>query len=491
MKIKKRFISICMLLAVILTCASPSLIYADDKTCHLDLNFLIDGQKFYSGDSTICTVDVYINGKLYANDVSDYNIDIPYGSEFEIKDIKTASGHICDGLFEYEFKYDQNMYELNNSFKGEINYDTNLFVIIDSKPIEFKFYRNYNEDDLAYVSQTFDLCAEAQKITDKGLSRIGYTLLGWSTNRNSKDLYFSTLDNVDNHHLLAYYNGLDLYAVWQPNTYDVVINPNGGTIEKDDSTDMTKNDDGSISLSPTYDSNDFSSVNISPSRTGYTFDGIYDADTDGNQVWDSNGAFVEGKYWDKNGNWIYDGNVTLYCHWKPIDYTMTFDYNKNGELTNADIDSKTVTYDSPYGELPNPGCAGWAFKEWNTKADGSGSTITKDDICKGDISVYALWSYKPVNVSVPQTLIGDKNGNSEFVVKSDDIESGSIDVTIPDGFYYNQEGKSPVYASISTDGDSKLTKDNTAIKYSIITDGLTAGCWSGVFNIGLKLTKSE
>lgn len=150
---------------------------------------------------------------------------------------------------------------------------------------------------------------------------------------------------------------------------------------------------------------------------------------------------------------------------------------------------KEITYDSPYGELPDPGCAGWAFKEWNTKADGSGSTITKDDICKGDISVYALWSYKPVNVSVPQTLIGDKNGNSEFVVKSDDIESGSIDVTIPDGFYYNQKGKSPVYASISTDGDSKLTKDNTAIKYSIITDGLTAGCWSGSFNINLKLNK--
>lgn len=269
----------------------------------------------------------------------------------------------------------------------------------------------------------------------------------------------------------------------------VIYNGCSDIYEKDDSTDMTKNDDGSISLSPTYDSNDFSSVNISPSRTGYTFDGIYDADTDGNQVWDSNGAFVEGKYWDKNGNWIYDGNVTLYCHWKPIDYTMIFDYNKNGELTNADIDSKTVTYDSPYGELPDPGCAGWAFKEWNTKADGSGSTITKDDICKGDISVYALWSYKPVNVSVPQTLIGDKNGNSEFVVKSDDIESGSIDVTIPDGFYYNQEGKSPVYASISTDGDSKLTKDNTAIKYSIITDGLTAGCWSGSFNINLKLNK--
>lgn len=59
------------------------------------------------------------------------------------------------------------------------------------------------------------------------------------------------------------------------------------------------------------------------------------------------------------------------------------------------------------------------------------------------------------------------------------------------GFYYNQAGKNPVFASLLSDGSTTITKDNKAVKCKIITDGLTAGCWSGTFNIGLKLTKSE
>ena len=478
MRIKRILAATLAVLTMIFVNISPSIIYADDSSIkyNFDVNGIVDGS-WKSNLKDYCTFDLYYNGELVSQDIYDMWSSLPYGTEYEIKNIKVKSGHYYVGTLDFPLK-------------GKITGETSIELIFDTQPVNLTFYRNYNETDKTTVNQKLEWCVENQKFDNNGWTRDGYKLLGWSTNNDSQIAeYPIEFSDIDNEWLYQHYSNINLYAVWQPNIYDVVINPNGGAIEKDDSTDMTKNDDGSISLSPTYDSNDFSSVNISPSRTGYTFDGIYDADTDGNQVWDSNGAFVEGKYWDKNGNWIYDGNVTLYCHWKPIDYTMTFDYNKNGELTNADIDSKTVTYDSPYGELPNPGCAGWAFKEWNTKADGSGSTITKDDICKGDISVYALWSYKPVNVSVPQTLIGDKNGNSEFVIKSDDIENGSIDVTIPDGFYYNQEGKSPVYASISTDGDSKLTKDNTAIKYSIITDGLTAGCWSGSFNINLKLNK--
>lgn len=478
MRIKRIIAATLAVLTIIFVNISPSIIYADEseKTYVLDVNAYIDGKYDYSIDK-VGSFDLYINGELAAASASDIYMNVPYGTTYEIKNIVTYSGHVFNGISNN-----------NNDIKGIVTEDKTIHFIFDCKPVEATFYRNYNESDNVTSTKSFQWCVEGQSFIDKKWDRNGYTLLGWSLDKNSKAVdYTLSFDDIYEYWLSYFYSGIDLYAVWQPNKYNVIIEPNGGVIEKD--LYMTQNPDGSISLQTTYDSNDFYALGIQTSRTGYTFDGIYDADTDGNQVWDSNGVFVEGKYWDKNGNWIYDGNVTLYCHWKPIDYTMTFDYNKNGELTNADIDSKTVTYDSPYGELPDPGCAGWAFKEWNTKADGSGSTITKDDICKGDISVYALWSYKPVNVSVPQTLIGDKNGNSEFVVKSDDIESGSIDVTIPDGFYYNQEGKSPVYASISTDGDSKLTKDNTAIKYSIITDGLTAGCWSGSFNINLKLNK--
>ena len=469
-----------MLLAVILTCASPSLIYADDSEGNFifDVNVVENGEWKFSG-SEYCTYDVYIDDKLVADDVQDFNYSYSYGIKYEIKDIKVASGHTYNGVF------------YNNPLCGVIyNKSANIHLVIDCKPTETTFYRNFDETDTVTASQSFKWCTSEQAFTDKKWKRAGYTLLGWSTDNKATEADYSVLYDVDDLFCDGHYESADLYAVWQPNTYNVSVDPNGGIISStDDSNKSNVNSDGTAIFNVVFDADRYYAVNfLNYTRKGYVFDGIYDKAEGGEAVWDNTGFSVTGTYWNNN-NWIYDGDVTLYCHWKPIDYTMTFDYNKNGELTNADIDSKTVTYDSPYGELPDPGCAGWTFKEWNTKADGSGSTITKDDICKGDISVYALWSYKPVNVSVPQTLIGDKNGNSEFVIKSDDIENGSIDVTIPDGFYYNQEGKSPVYASISTDGDSKLTKDNTAIKYSIITDGLTAGCWSGSFNINLKLNK--
>ena len=58
---------------------------------YLDLNGILDGE--YSGSITgYGTADVYINGKLVANDVSDYWTKWPYGTTYEIKDIKTLTG---------------------------------------------------------------------------------------------------------------------------------------------------------------------------------------------------------------------------------------------------------------------------------------------------------------------------------------------------------------------------------------------------------------
>lgn len=58
-------------------------------------------------------------------------------------------------------------------------------------------------------------------------------------------------------------------------------------------------------------------------------------------------------------------------------------------LTNT----KTVTVGSTYGELPIPMKTVSTFIEWNTKADGSGETITNDSIVNlsGDTTIYAIW----------------------------------------------------------------------------------------------------
>ena len=152
-----------------------------------------------------------------------------------------------------------------------------------------------------------------------------------------------------------------------------------------------------------------------------------------------------------------------------------------------------TTYDSAYGELPQPVLPGWTFKGWNTKADGTGTTVTEDTVYKiaGDSTLYAQWQYNPVSVKVPQVLTGDHAGKSQFRVKCDDFKAGSIKVTVPNSFLYKQAGKADVTAAItSKSGNNIITPTNKVCTYDITTqNGLTAGCWSGNFNIGLTLTK--
>ena len=59
---------------------------------YLDVNGLLDGDEV-GNVAGYGTFDVYINGELKANDVTDYYTQWPTGTKYEIKDIKTVTGH--------------------------------------------------------------------------------------------------------------------------------------------------------------------------------------------------------------------------------------------------------------------------------------------------------------------------------------------------------------------------------------------------------------
>lgn len=90
-----------------------------------------------------------------------------------------------------------------------------------------------------------------------------------------------------------------------------------------------------------------------------------------------------------------------------------------------------------------------------------------------------------------QTLIGDSKGNSSFRVKCDDLKAGNIKVTVPNSLLYKQAGKTDITAAITAkSGNNTITPTNKVCVYDIATtNGLSAGCWQGSFNIGLTLTK--
>ena len=64
---------------------------------YLDVNGYLDGVE-ESNLGSYGTVDVYVNGTAVGNDVNDYYTQHPYGSSYEIKDIKPSSGYQYNGL---------------------------------------------------------------------------------------------------------------------------------------------------------------------------------------------------------------------------------------------------------------------------------------------------------------------------------------------------------------------------------------------------------
>lgn len=148
--------------------------------------------------------------------------------------------------------------------------------------------------------------------------------------------------------------------------------------------------------------------------------------------------------------------------------------------------SKEVVCNTAVGDLPTPTRNGYTFTGWYTEKT-NGTLVTSNyTVVKSNITLYAHWSYTPIKVSVPQTLIGGKNGNSSFIIKSDDTKVGKITVNIPYCFYYKQEGKEDVYAEIVTESENILSEHKKVFKYAIKTRGLSSGKWSGSFNIKLN-----
>lgn len=119
-----------------------------------------------------------------------------------------------------------------------------------------------------------------------------------------------------------------------------------------------------------------------PTRYGYTFKGWYLDKDYQNRVTEI-----------KRGS---SGNLTLYAKWAANKYTIQFNGNKH---TTGNMDSQTMKYGKAAKLSKNTFArTGYTFKEWNTKADGSGTAYKNQEEVKnlsskngGTITLYAQW----------------------------------------------------------------------------------------------------
>ncbi len=183
-------------------------------------------------------------------------------------------------------------------------------------------------------------------------TRTGYNFDGWYTAKTegTKVTSSTTVDTFGGH---------TLYARWTGKKSTVTFNANGGTVSP---TSQTATYGDAYGTLPT------------PTRTGYDFAGWYTAGSGGNKVTETTTV-------NKSAN------HALYAHWTPSKYTVTFVDGSSISKT------QTVTYGSPYGELPTATAKYQDFLGWYTQENGQGRKIEEDTkvTATGDHTLYALF----------------------------------------------------------------------------------------------------
>ena len=192
-------------------------------------------------------------------------------------------------------------------------------------------------------------------------TKIGYIFDGWYTNQNfeTKVTRITEVQITENQ---------TLYAKWRPNTYQANLYANGGSVSP-------------TSIIVTYDS-PYGTL-PTPTRTGYTFNGWFTQSSGGDRVESTTVVKTASTH-------------SLCAQWDANTYTVNF--NANGGSVGTP--SKTVTYDSTYGELPTPTRENHTFAGWFTAAEG-GTQITSTTAVKITESqtLYARWNINTYTVT--------------------------------------------------------------------------------------------
>lgn len=242
--------------------------------------------------------------------------------------------------------------------------------------------------------------------------KTGYTFIGWYEKVKNEDgsdgeiQVYNAQGNCSNNGIhwkdskWIKESNITVYAHWKANNYTLTLDANGGYLDGGALEDGKANT--IATLSPTYDKTTFNDVAyLNPQRTGYTFEGWYTAKNNGTQIYDKTGKCTnDGKYW-KDGKWHLTENATVYAHWEPKKYVISYKGNKPTQATHNVTGSTASTnhvYDS-YGNLAENGfkLPGWKFVNWNTKADGSGKSYKAGErvinVTDGtDGVLYAQWT---------------------------------------------------------------------------------------------------
>ena len=251
-----------------------------------------------------------------------------------------------------------------------------------------------------------------------------YTFAGWYTSADEDEGTKITADYIQNNN-----SYLTVYAHWTANPYTIKFSANGGVC---DTEEMTGTVDKPIGILP------------QATRKSYIFDGWF-------TTLDDSGTEITESYTQSTVS-----EITVYAHWIPMTYVMTF--NANGG--SCDELTRTCMVDTPIGEPPVPTRSYYDFAGWYTEGENSVHvTASYQQASTEAITVYARWTPHEY------TMFFDPNeGNctTESIVGIVDAEIDTLpeatrDYYEWDGWYTAKTGGSRIDVGYVHDTDSDIT----------------------------------
>ncbi|MCL1830983.1 MAG: InlB B-repeat-containing protein, partial [Oscillospiraceae bacterium] len=236
-------------------------------------------------------------------------------------------------------------------------------------------------DDTTAYNNDFTLKANT-------FTRTGYTFKGWNTKADGSGDTYSDLHSFTPWDLD---DSLELYAVWEANSYSVTYIANGGT--------------GTMAAdSVTYLANYAVRANAF-TRSGYTFK---------NWNTQANGGGIS---YNAGGTIYIMGNLTLYAQWNevvtPVEPTYSVSYLPGTHGTFAPLTISELTFGAATPASPIvTGQTGWIFTGWSPVRT---ATVT------GNTTYTALWVQEPQTDDNFVVRFIDWNGN---LLKSETVENG-------------------------------------------------------------------
>lgn len=301
-------------------------------------------------------------------------------------------------------------YDENSINTLSIRYDANGGTITDT---ESKYY--LGSSDIIYKTSTGKVFT--QEIVDGttcdsglynrttfGLSKEGYTFVGWGTKSSGGTIYNQN-DPMTAKKLCPTIGDGDqtitLYAIWEANELSVYYNANGGEVSLEEFTLNSgliyKNSGKFVQTWKYNEAKDTGLVNpksFGLTRTGYTFMG-WGTKSSGGTIFDQNDTTLLPTD-IKSG--IKDGSCsrTLYAIWQAKTYTVQYDANGG----NGTMSDSSHTYDTTKALNANAFTrTGYTFLGWSTNSADTVAKYTDKQSVKnltssngGTVTLYAVWS---------------------------------------------------------------------------------------------------